>query len=207
MTYETRKTHLRRNGRYNKRPLPLPLPEYEEKQPSPENEENRPDDVEHEPGDAMDDVSRLILSEGAKNAQVQYESMSDHSDDDEPSDYAQPPEAQGDVMQELAMALLALTTSGHASQTDVTKVLHCVQEKLGFRLGPYRLPMSWPTLVRLAGLPDPDRTCTWPICACRAFAFAPEVSECIECHLPRPVTSSLSSEDFIVVFDYEKHFK
>ena len=206
MTYETRKTHLHRNGRY-KRPLPLPSPEDEEKQPSPENEENQPDDVDHEPVDVIDDVSRLILSEGVKNAQVQYESMSDHSDDDEPSDYAQPPEAQGDVMQELAMDLLGLTTSGQASQTDVTNVLRCVQARLGFRLGPYHLPKSFPTLVRLAGLPDPDRTCTWPICACRAFAFAPEVSECIECQAARPVTSSLSSEDFIVVFDYEKHFK
>ena len=206
MTYETRKSHLRRNGRY-KRPLPLPLPEDEEMQPSPENENQPVEDVVHEPGEARDDLSHLILSEGAKNAQMQYESMSDNSDDDEHSDSTQPPEAQGHVMQELAMDLLALTTSGNASQTDVTNVLKCVQARLGFRLGPYHLPKSFPTLVRLAGLPDPDRTCTWPICTCRAFAFAPEVSECIECHAARPVTSSLSTEDYIVVFDYIKQFK
>jgi len=206
MTYETRKSHLHRNGRY-KRPLPLPVPEDEEKQPTPVNEENQPDDVAHEPGDARDDLSRLILSEGAKNTQMQYESMSDHSDDDEPNDYAQPPEAQGDVMQQLAMDLLGLTTNGHASQTDVTNVLRCVQARLGFRLGPYHLPKSFPTLVRLANLPDYNSTCTWPICTCRNFAFAPEVTECIECHARRPLTLSLSSEDFIVVFDYKKHFK
>ena len=187
--HSTRKKHITRHGRYNcARPLPFP------------------DDVDQQNDDELDEVlHELEQDDGLNDAEVfAYESMSAHSDEEEPvgdNDQVQP-EAL-DVMELLAKDLLSLVTSGTINRTGCTHVLKCVQERLGFRLGSYRLPKSFQTLEKLARLPKTTSSCTWPVCKCRAFAFAPDANECIECHSLRP----LIPVDHIVVFDYVQRFK
>jgi hypothetical protein len=186
--FSTRNKHITRHGRYNcARPLPSP------------DDDDQPNDDELD--DALHD---LALDNGLHDAEaLAYESMSDHSDENDPGeDYDQVQPEAIDVMQSLAMDLLGLVSSGDITKTGCARVLKCVQARLGFKLGSYRLPKSFHTLEKLAQLPKVDSSCTWPVCDCGAFAFAPEVTECIECHKLRP----LQPVSHIVVFDYVERF-
>ena len=190
--WATRKKHITRHGRYNcARPLP-----------SPDDDNDEDQQNEDELDGALHD---LAIDDGLDDAEeLAYESMSAHSDEEEPvgeNDQVQP-EAL-DVMQSLAMDLMGLVSTGNITQTGCASVLKCVQGRLGFKLGSYRLPKSFQTLEKLAQLPKVDSSCTWPVCDCQAFAFAPEVTECIECHKVRP----LHPVSHIVVFDYVERIK
>jgi len=165
-----------------------------------------PDDEDQQNEDELDGALHdLAIDDGLDNAEeLAYESMSAHSDEEEPvgdNDQVQP-EAL-DVMQSLAKDLVGLVSTGNITQTGCAMVLKCVQARLGFKLGSYRLPKSFQTLQKLAQLPKVNCSCTWPVCDCAAFAFAPEVTECIECGKVRP----LHPVSHIVVFDYVERFK
>ena len=186
--FSTRDSHLKRYGRYNcARPLPSPV------------------DEDQQGNDEVDEALNDLVADDGPNEpeELAYESLSDQSDENEPGEaYDQVQPEALDVMQSLAKDLLGLVSSGNITQTGCVSVLKCVQERLGFKLGSYRLPKSFQTLEKLAILPKVNSSCTWPVCECGAFAFAPEVTKCIECRLPRPS----NPVSHIVVFDYVQRF-